>query len=803
MTSILRLALLVIIAMAWTGDGHAQDRSQIERGIKLSLVDIALIERERARPDVADDFAAQHLAYERRQLATKYGEADKSGQGRAIRNAAQRDANRIIRATLRTPHLRDFPDPARVRADLAARPNGANATVVAGRQAGRLLMLSKSLKGIEGGGPLDEDTWPADVAQRYFLYILHFLDIRDRMEPTLGGDCSQIPFTPCPRRDFHQTLGAYQHNEDKAQETAAVYFPEGFRARFVDSTGIGGSRIAHAAEQAESRARRAQAERERQARDDASGSGRPLWIILGGLPIITLVGLLLWLSTRTKDSSRKPPLTDNHGTAQWAPPGPDPKPTMAVNGVFLGKYGFIHHPDEGQTVTMPPVYTSPETHTLIVAPSRTGKGTRIIVPTLLTYQGSILVVDPKGENAAITASQRAVICEDRVHVLNPWAVIEDELKQRGFISARYNPLDVIQRGDPDAVSIAHTMAETICARTGDPRAAYWEGSASAILTAVFLWLAHQDEKQKTLARVRQIITLPQKQLAEEYFRHMASCPAFGGAIAENIGPFTDGDSKDMPSILRTLAEATRFISDERLKEATAWSSFDLRQMPFERMTVYLVIPPTQMKVQGTWLRLMLAAASHAFRSAAPRWQTRGMMLIDELPALGRIPELANDLATMSGYGLDYTLIVQDMGQLTDLYKDQSQTILANCTWKWFSRVRDNVTAKYLSETLGQRTVGTTTVNEGTSGAGETAGTTYGEMGRALLMPDEIMNLHRNKAIVLPPEGRPILVRPVDHWKMREEFFFYANTSMTAFYNPPVAVDENPYLKAKPPTDPPA
>lgn len=800
MTHTLRLILLTIIMMAWAGEGRAQSVSEIRQGIRSALVEIALIERERARPDVPDDFAAYMLNFNRQRLRELSAAADRTGEGRAAKREATRRANEIITARQRTDYLRFYPDPMRVRADLEA-AGGSSGVELEGRKAGRLLMLDNSLKGLQGDNSIDENRWPADVVQRARLYRLHFYDIRDRVEPTIepiAEGCSRIPFWPCARRTFHEARGQYKFDLSHAIETAEMYFPESFRERFIDSTGIGGSRVEYAQYQEEQRA-------ERQKQDDERAAKNPQGIIVlvgvgFALAVAGIVSLLVWLSKRGEASGRT--VSDNYGSAQWAPVGKDPPPVAALTGLFLGKHGFVDHPNEGETVKLPPVFTSPEAHTLIMAPTRTGKGTRIIQPSLLAYYGSMIVIDPKGENAAVTATQRALICDDRVHILNPWRVLDTELFQRGFTGARFNPLDVITVGDPDAAGIAHTMAESICARSGDARNAYWEGSATAILTAVFLWLAHQaggeGGEKKTLARARQIITLPQEQLVKEYFIPMAGCSAFGGAIAENIGPFIAGESKDMPAILRTLAEATRFISDERLKEATATSDFDIRRMPFERMTIYLVIPPDRMKVQGTWLRLMLAAVAHAFRSASPRPQTRGMMLIDELPALGRIPELTTDLATMSGYGLDYTLIVQDMGQLEGIYGEAgAQTILANCTWKWFCRVRDHKTAKYLSETLGQRTIATTTTSQGSSASGETSGTTYGEMGRSLLTPDEVMNLHRSKAIVLPPEGRPILVRPVDHWDFPREFQLFAEGSMQAFLKYPPLTDPNPYYQAKP------
>ena len=104
LVALIRLCLLVLLTIAWPVAAHAQDRSQITRQITYALTDIALIERERARPDAPDDFAAHMLAHNRQQLSEGYTRADATGQGRAIRQEAERRANRTVGAPLRTDY---------------------------------------------------------------------------------------------------------------------------------------------------------------------------------------------------------------------------------------------------------------------------------------------------------------------------------------------------------------------------------------------------------------------------------------------------------------------------------------------------------------------------------------------------------------------------------------------------------------------------------------------------------------------------------------------------------------------------
>ncbi|MGQ0619371.1 MAG: type IV secretory system conjugative DNA transfer family protein [Panacagrimonas sp.] len=143
------------------------------------------------------------------------------------------------------------------------------------------------------------------------------------------------------------------------------------------------------------------------------------------------------------------------------------------------------------------------------------------------------------------------------------------------------------------------------------------------------------------------------------------------------------------NIMSTLNEATKFLSDPQVKRATEQSSFSMEELVFNRTTVYLVIPPERMSTQSTWLRLVMTAALQAFKKHrdSPR-RGRCLFLIDEFPALGCIEEMPTNLAAMSGYGIDFALVVQDLHQLHATYGKSAGTILSNTAYKWFCNVGD-------------------------------------------------------------------------------------------------------------------
>lgn len=752
---IVRLWLLIAFCLAWPAASHAQDRAQVTRQITFALTDIALIERERARPDVDDDFAAHMLAFYWQQLDDGYAQADRLGQGRAIRQEAQRRANRVIGATPRTDYLRLYPDPVRVRTDLVEQGGWDNDAELAGRQAGRFMMLHNSLKGLQGNyNSIDEDRWPADVVQRSRIYRLHFFDLRDRLEPTLGGGCSRIPFVSCRRRDFHETRGDYQYDLEHAVETANLYFPANFHERFVDSTGIGGSREEYRQYQEKLRAEREQQEEMRDAQDPAS---RSIKIGLIGFVIIMAVcGLMIWLSRNGK----KRGTSGNYGTADFANPLTPKFDESVFKGVFFGPAA---HPDIKGSI-FAPVVSAPESHALIVAPSRTGKGTSVILPTLLLYKSSLINIDPKGENAAITARYRRDHLGHTVHIVNPWDVHGALFKSYGLDSATFNPLDVLDPKDRNIVGIANTIAVTIC-HQGTVNDSFWQDNATAMLAGILLWVADTPGEAKTLANVADIVSGGEHaaDLRQTLFPRMVASSSYRGAMRKLVGRFVQMDNKTYSGVIAQLSKSLQFLADDQIATATDHSSFGLADLANGKTTLYIVIPDDQMQAQAIWLKLMVTAVTQTFKRYRPAAHgVRGMFLIDEFPVLGRVDSIVTDIALVGGSGLDVTLIVQGLDQLRALYGASADTIIGNCGYKWFCNIKDLQTADYVSKALGQMTV--RTVSETISSAdGKTSkSSNYGEMGRALFFPDELMSMGNKVAFAFQPKGRPYYIKPLDY-----------------------------------------
>lgn len=500
-----------------------------------------------------------------------------------------------------------------------------------------------------------------------------------------------------------------------------------------------------------------------------------------------------------------------YGSADWEQPVAFPPDQMTIfSGIFFGKSSAPGpaHMAPFKTHQGGPIFSTPGHHTLITGSTRVGKGTRVIIPTLLRQlTSSCICVDPKAENAIVSARARMDIAPNSpvvpfsgkanfghtVHIINPWGELSAHFQKRGLSFATYNPLDILDRNDPNAVSIAQDLAAAICPKERAGKDQFWSQSAANMLAAILLWLADEPGETKTLARAREIAT--SMNLRKKFLPLMAASSAFGGAISELSGTFVNMAQETFSGIVGNLAQHTAFMSDPQVKAATAVSTFSMRDLITKPVTVYLVIPPYKMNVQSTWLRLMISAGMQTYKHYSGQKPNRCLFLIDELPSLGLIAELPRDISTLAGYGVDFAMVVQGLDQLKSVYGNDAATILNNCAYKWFCGVNDLETATYLSKTLGNQTVQTkgqgTTTNFNPHGGSSGSSTTLGLTGRPLLMPDEILTLGRDTAILLAPGSKPQYLRPIDYWDLAKAFPHLREYYAHMYLDPPLWWDENP------------
>ena len=432
-----------------------------------------------------------------------------------------------------------------------------------------------------------------------------------------------------------------------------------------------------------------------------------------------------------------------HGSARWATP-------QEVSGAGLAAPAGIplHAMDIGEGVLVPLRYRG-NRHLVTVAPSRSGKGATSIIPTLLEYPGSALVIDPKGQNAAVTARRREELGQ-RVLILNPFGV--HNLSQAGF-----NPLSILDADSPDLARDTAVLADALIVYGGHGER-HWADSARELVQALLLDVVTDPalpDSRRTLAEVRRRLTLPRSTLTKE-FNRMSCSPLAGGLLRAKAGRFVDDNSKEIGSIISTAVTQTAVLDFPQIQQATSRTDFDFAELKRTPTTIYLVLPADTLATCGRWLRLMISLALRAMgrTQGKPAWPV--LFILDEFAALGHLEVIEQAAGLMAGFGVQLWPILQDLPQLQNLYQKRWESFLANAGVIEFFRPNDMVTAGYLSQRLGTMTQGVTSrsVSTGESGGSARTSWSYSSTARLLLQSNEALQLDGDGAVLfvqgLPP-----------------------------------------------------
>ena len=222
-------------------------------------------------------------------------------------------------------------------------------------------------------------------------------------------------------------------------------------------------------------------------------------------------------------------------------------------------------------------------HLITIAPTRSGKGVGTIIPNLLAVDRSMLVIDPKGENTAITWSARS--CLGPLHMLDPFGIT-------GRPAAACNPLDRIDVDGPDAAEDAARLADALV--TDPPHQvaeAHWNEEAKALLTGLMLHIAAAETPaRRNLATLRALITLPIDRF-ERLLVMMQASSAAGGLVARAANRHLAKDGREASGVCSAAQRHTHFLDSPRMTAVMARSDFDFAALKEQTATVFLVLPP--------------------------------------------------------------------------------------------------------------------------------------------------------------------------------------------------------------------
>jgi len=465
----------------------------------------------------------------------------------------------------------------------------------------------------------------------------------------------------------------------------------------------------------------------------------------GGIAaIIVAIAMSVW---RARERRR----AETYGSARWATKGEIRDAGMlGEDGVILGRLGGDYLRHDG-----------PE-HVLCFAPTRSGKGVGLVVPTLLTWPGSCIVHDIKGENWQLTSGFRSRF--GRVLLFDP----------TNAASAAYNPLLEVRRGEREVRDVQNVADVLVDPEGSLEKRNHWEKTSHALLVGAILHVLYA-EPDKSLAGVAAFLSDPGRSIETTLMRmkatrHLGDAPH--PVVAAAAQELLNKSENERSGVLSTAMSFLGLYRDPVIAKVTGSSSWRIADLVNETspVSLYLVVPPGDISRTKPLIRLILNQVGRRLTEelnpgARPQ---RLLLMLDEFPALGRLDFFESALAFMAGYGIKAFLIAQSLNQIEKAY-GLNNAILDNCHVRVSFATNDERTAKRISDALGTATELRAMKNY----AGHRLSPWLGhlmvsrtETARALLTPGEVMQLPPGDEIVMVAGLAPIRARKARYFKDR-------------------------------------
>ncbi|QFT34096.1 Conjugal transfer protein TraG [Labrenzia sp. THAF82] len=463
----------------------------------------------------------------------------------------------------------------------------------------------------------------------------------------------------------------------------------------------------------------------------------------GFLSIGVAIAMSVWRAREAKN-------VFTYGSARWADAKEIAKSgLLGSDGVVLGKFAEHYLRHDG-----------PE-HVLCFAPTRSGKGVGLVVPTLLTWPGSAIVHDIKGENWDLTAGFRS---------RHGCVLLFDPTDPR---SSAYNPLLEVRRGDWEVRDVQNVADILVDPEGSLERRNHWEKTSHSLLVGTILHVLYA-EPDKTLAGVASFLSDP-KRTIESTLKAMMTTPHLGDAgthpvVASAARELLNKADNERSGVLSTAMSFLGLYRDPVVAKVTRqcdWRIADLidKEQP---ATLYLVVPPSDIARTKPLIRLVLNQIGRRLTEDLQEKNRcqRVLLMLDEFPALGRLDFFESALAFMAGYGLKSFLIAQSLNQIEKAY-GPNNAILDNCHVRVSFATNDERTAKRVSDALGTATEMRAMKNF----AGHRLAPWLGhlmvsrqETARQLLTPGEVMQLPATDEIVMVAGLPPIRAKKARYYE---------------------------------------
>lgn len=408
------------------------------------------------------------------------------------------------------------------------------------------------------------------------------------------------------------------------------------------------------------------------------------------------------------------------------------------NSIVVGKIGnqFLHY--------------SGQQFALLAAPTRSGKGVGIVVPNLLSYQGSAVVLDIKQENYELTSGFRQKHGQD-IYLFNPFA--EDRRTHR------WNPLSYVSDDPAFRVSDLMSIAVMLYPVSDDGKDRFWMNQAQNVFLAfaLFLFDVRQHEidmgtppKQRQACTIGQLYRLASGggDKLHDHLQKLSTAPFIGDACRTAFAGLLSQADETFSNIMASFKEPLLPWLNPVVDAATSADDFLLTDVRKRKMTIYLGIQPNKLAESRLLINLFFSQLinqnTRELPQSNPALKHQCLLLMDEFTAIGKVDIIAKAVSYMSGYNLRLLPIIQSLSQLDAVYgKEASRTLVTNHALQILYTPREQQDANDYSEMLGYAGVKKDSVSRGRD-----VSRTEHEERRALMLPQELKAMSQDKEIFL-------------------------------------------------------
>lgn len=423
------------------------------------------------------------------------------------------------------------------------------------------------------------------------------------------------------------------------------------------------------------------------------------------------------------------------------------------NGIILGRLG-------GRYLVLPG-----QQGVELEAPPRSGKGVGVVVPNLLNWPGSTIVSDIKGENFIRTAGYRATHGQE-VHLFDPLSEKE--------CSARWNPLGYVAEEPYRCIDDLQRIATMLFPDplAGDP---FWTSSARSLFLGIALYIFEAPGATRTLGEVlRQGMASDAEGFQKHWKRVIDACERAGYPLSQeavqSLYDVIDLAPTTASSIRKTFTSRLDLWLNPMIDAATSANDFDLRDLRRRPISIYVQINPDNVARLQPLLNLFFQQAiglqTRELPENNPALKHQLLLMLDEFPALGRIPVIAESTAFLPGYNVRTVIIVQSNSQLIEKYGvEGAKSVRKMLAARIVFPPKEYDDAEAISRELGTYTVKQKSISRPMWGGGKTGGTvSISEQPRRLLLPQEVKELGSTRMILFYEGLRPVLAHRIRYFK---------------------------------------